>query len=111
MPDGFFAVASVTTPTPERYAKQLLSHLGHKATVSPLEVGPAGSGLLQLSRGVGVVVPADGTLLMPAFAATEEDLLVVQDVLARHLVRFGVRQELTVEWVPGAGGGGTASEG
>lgn len=103
MPDAFTAVAVVLTPTPERYAKQLLSHLGHKAIVGPLAAGAAGSGVLQLSRGVGVVIPDAGRLVLQAFAATAEDLQAVEDVLARHLVRFGARQELVVEWTSGSG--------
>ena len=35
---------------------------------------------------------------MEAIAADEESLAVVEDVLGRHLERFGARRELIVSW-------------
>jgi hypothetical protein len=37
---------------------------------------------------------------MEAEAADEEALARVQDVLSRHLVKFGRRNELQVSWLP-----------
>ncbi|QJY48908.1 DUF2218 domain-containing protein [Pseudonocardia broussonetiae] len=94
------STASVTTDAPARYAKQLLSHLGRKNTVEPLDGAPEG-GRLVFAYGVGTVQPGDGALLLGAEAEGAEDLAHVEDVLARHLERFGAKRELTVTWEAG----------
>lgn len=91
------ATAVVTTDAAVRYAKQLLAHLGRKNTVEPVDGAPDG-GRLVFAYGLGTVRPEDGRLVLEAFAADEESLARVQDVLARHLERFGARRELSVRW-------------
>jgi hypothetical protein len=91
------SAAHVATPTPDRYAKQLASHLGHRVPVSQ---GADGSTVLTFGAGTATLRSADGALVMVAEAADDAGLAQVEDVLARHLVRFGERQELTVTWVP-----------
>jgi len=89
------SIAVVTTTSPERYAKQLVSHLGHKATVEPVtEMATR----LRLAAGVGVVRIEGQTLVLEADAPDADALDRVQDVLGRHLVRFGRRDELHVNW-------------
>jgi hypothetical protein len=88
------ARADVPTEAPARYAKQLVSHLGRRVewttegTVSTAEI----------AGGTGVVEVGDGVLLLRAQAADAEALERVQDVLGRHLERFGQRNELVVTW-------------
>ena len=89
--------ARVPTDAAARYAKQLLSHLGRKAGVEPVEGEPEG-GRLTLSAGTGIVRPRADHLLLEARAADEESLALVEDVLGRHLERFGARRELAVRW-------------
>ena len=48
------STAVVATDAAARYAKQLLSHLGRKAGVEPVDGEPDG-GLLRLSAGTGIV--------------------------------------------------------
>ncbi len=91
------STAVVATDAASRYAKQLLSHLGRKAGVEPVEGDPE-AGLLRLSSGVGVVRPRADHLILEASAADDEALAAVEDVLGRHLERFGARRELTVIW-------------
>ena len=91
------ATAVVATETPARYAKQLLAHLGRKNSVEPVPDDPDGGRLL-FAYGTGTVRVEDGSLLLEAAAEDAESLARVQDVLARHLVRFGARRELTVDW-------------
>jgi uncharacterized protein len=45
-----------------------------------------------------VLEPQADRLLMRATAPDRESLAIVQDVLGRHLERFGQRNELTVTW-------------
>jgi len=94
------STAAVPTDSPNRYAKQLLSHLGRKNTVEPLDNVPDG-GRLIFTDGVGEVRPEAGRLVLDASAEDEAGLTHVTDVLARHLERFGARRELVVTWVRG----------
>ena len=89
--------AKVPTDAAPRYAKQLLAHLGRKRQVEALEGDPDG-GRLVFENGTGTVRPAGDHLLLVAEAADEESLRHVEDVLARHLERFGARRELVVTW-------------
>lgn len=94
------STAIVTTDAPARYAKQLLSHLGHKVTMEPLPDQPAPAGRLVFAYGIGTVMPLNGDLVMRAAAANSEALARVQDVLGRHLLKFGARRELVISWQP-----------
>lgn len=89
------SIAVITTPRPERYIKQLVSHLGHRATTS-LEAD--GTGTVVLQRGQCTMSPQDGQLRLSATAADEESLAAVQDVIGRHLIRFATAEELRVTW-------------
>jgi hypothetical protein len=94
------STAVVVTDAAARYAKQLLAHLGRKNPVEALEGEPDG-GQLVFSYGTGIVRPGDGALLLVAEAPDADGLAHVEDVLARHLERFGARRELVVTWRPG----------
>ena len=86
--------ADVPTDSPERYAKQLLSHLGRKTewtTEGAVSTAAIGSG-------TGVIEVGDGVLTLLAQAPDPETLDRIQNVLGRHLERFGQRNELTVVW-------------
>ncbi|MGZ4505699.1 MAG: DUF2218 domain-containing protein [Blastococcus sp.] len=88
------ARADVRTDAPERYAKQLVAHLGHKlefTTVGNTSTATIGAGL-------GSVEVGDGVLVLHAAGPDTEALARVKDVLGRHLERFGTRQELAVVW-------------
>jgi hypothetical protein len=45
-----------------------------------------------------VVRPRPDHLILEASATDAESLAVVEDVLGRHLERFGARRELAVTW-------------
>jgi hypothetical protein len=94
------SIAVVSTDASERYGKQLLSHLGHKVRMEPLPDRPAPAGRLVFAYGVGTVLPMPGQLVLRATAANLESLARVQDVLQRHLEKFGARRELAVTWGP-----------
>lgn len=90
------ARADVATDAPGRYAKQLLSHLGHRL---PVEVVDGGERLVFDVGSCDLLVGAAGLVLL-ARADTAEGLDRVTDVVGRHLVRFGQRNELVVTWAP-----------
>jgi hypothetical protein len=97
------ARADVPTATPGRYAKQLVAHLGRKVAFHDVD-SPAGAGsAADIGDARGTVVPGEGVLTLLAEAPDEAGLARVQDVLGRHLERFGQRQELVVSWVRPAG--------
>ena len=86
--------AQVATDRPERYAKQLSEHLGRRS--APV-IEPDGV-RLTFARGTCLMTPVAAHLLLTATAADSESLAAVEDLVARHLVRIGRRDELTVEW-------------
>lgn len=89
------SIAHVTTDQAARYAKQLASHHGRKV---PAESLPGGSTQLTFPFGHGVLTPQPEQLIPRATADDTHALEQVQDVLGRHLERFGQRNELTVTW-------------
>ncbi len=92
--DGLVAVAEVVTDAPERYAEQLVSHLGRRliwATDGPTSRAAVGPG-------IGTVVVGAGVLTLRAEAPDAKTLARVQHVLGSNLERFGQRNELTVTW-------------
>ena len=94
MPMSLSARADVPTDAPERYAKQLVAHLGHRLTFTTT----GSTATAAIGDGVGAVEVGDGVLTLHASAPDPETLDRIQDVLGRHLERFGTRAELTVVW-------------
>lgn len=90
-----FSSADVVIDRPDRYGKQLASHLGHKAEVTELENGWS----LAIGDGTGRVLPHEGILRLEAEADSHEMLSRIQDVLERHLRKFAQKfGELEVDW-------------
>ncbi|HEU0104234.1 MAG TPA: DUF2218 domain-containing protein [Mycobacteriales bacterium] len=95
-PPVLSARADVPTDSPERYAKQLVAHLGHRVEFS----SEGDTSTAQIAGGTGRVVVGSGVLTLLAQGPDAETLARVQDVLGRHLERFGQRNELAVTWAP-----------
>ena len=93
----FRSVADVPTDAAARYAKQLLTHMSHKVTVETIEGEPLG-GRLVFDYETAAVIPRPDRLTLSATAADAESLARVQDVVSRHLQRFGARRAIAVEW-------------
>jgi predicted O-methyltransferase YrrM len=96
------ATARVATARPGRYLKQLVSHMGHKATTS---LTADGRGSITVASGTCTLTPTPDYLELTATAVDTEALARVQDVIARHLVRFATQEELVVEWSAPLDGG------
>lgn len=86
--------ADVEIDRPERWAKQLVTHLSRKA---PLESTAEGEELT-IGAGRGVVRAEASRLVLLAHAPDAEVLAVVKDVLGGHLERFAQREGLVVAW-------------
>ncbi len=90
--------ARLDTDRPERFIKQLISHLGNRLETSSTAPGV---GTVHIPDGGTCALTSDATgIRLSAEAATEEDLARVQDVVARHLLRFTDIPTLTEEWAP-----------
>lgn len=87
--------ARVATDRSARYAKQLAAHLGRKVATS--WDAETGRGDLTFSAGTATLVAEPDALLL-AVEGQAENLAGLEDVVGRHLVRFGSKDELVVEW-------------
>lgn len=97
--------AFVITDRAGRYGKQLASHLGRKATAEWDEENGRGSVVFGDRGRSDLVAEPDGLrMTVYATAGAEENL---EGVLGRHLVRFGARDELVVQWTRADGSAGT----
>lgn len=87
--------ARVATDRPGRYAKQLASHLGRKVTAH--WDAEAGRGELTFGAGTATLLAEPDALLLTV-EGEAQSLPQLEDVVGRHLVRFGGKDELVVEW-------------
>ena len=90
----FTSRADVTTDSPARYAKQLVSHLGRK--VEFVTDGKTHTAIIGDST--ARIVVGDRVLTLLAAARTEPELRRIEHALGSHLERFGQRAELIVSW-------------
>jgi hypothetical protein len=86
--------AEVPTDRPERWAKQLVSHLSNR--LEPREV-PNGHAF-DIGDAEGRVLVEPGRVVLTAVADDEDSLARVEDVLGRHLERFAEKEDLKVDW-------------
>ncbi|WP_327677056.1 DUF2218 domain-containing protein [Kitasatospora sp. NBC_00458] len=87
--------ARVATDRSARYAKQLAAHMSRKIQTDWSE--ETGHGTLAFSLGTATLEATPDALLLAVEGETE-NLPGLEDVVGRHLVRFGARDELVVEW-------------
>jgi caffeoyl-CoA O-methyltransferase len=95
-PGTHSATAFVVTSRPERYIKQLVSHFGNKVKSELTDEG----GRLEFDFGVCELKAAPTGIELIGTAEDAAQLETLKDVVARHLVRFGVNDQLTVSWAP-----------
>ncbi|GAB7183102.1 DUF2218 domain-containing protein [Kitasatospora sp. Ki12] len=89
------STAHVSTDRPGRYAKQLAAHMGRKIEATYSE--ETGRGTLVFSAGTATLEARPDALLLTV-EGERDKLPGLEDVVGRHLVRFGARDELVVEW-------------
>lgn len=86
--------STVVTKSPERFIKQLASHLGRKLEVSSVDSAT----VIGFDGGCCELRASEAALEMRAAAESPDALERVQDVVGRHLERFGTREGLVVSW-------------
>jgi len=89
-------LAEVAMPQPSRYLQQLCKHFAHKLPVTH----DAASGRIEFPMGVCELAAEDGVLRLTCISPDAEQLARLEDVVARHLVRFAFREELVIDWKP-----------
>ncbi|WP_232548555.1 DUF2218 domain-containing protein [Propioniciclava soli] len=100
-------VADVATERPARYGKQLAAHLGRRMGSDWSDDDRAG--WIQFGAGRAVLTCTESTLRIEL--TTEPGSVgTLEDVIGRHLVRFGARDELVVAWRRDDGSTGTRQE-
>jgi uncharacterized protein len=86
--------ARVPTAMPGRYLAQLCKHFGHKLPVTL----DGDRGRIEFSGGVCALEARDETLVMRVTAGDEAALARLEDVVARHLLRFAFRETPEIRW-------------
>jgi hypothetical protein len=97
------STASVATERPGRYAKQLVSHLSRRITAEWDEA--SGTGRLDFGPAQGTLTAGDAALEL---WVEGDDVARLEDIVGRHLVRFGKKDELVVQWSRDDGTPGTS---
>jgi uncharacterized protein len=102
------STASVSTNRPARYAKQLAAHLSRRLSTEWDDL--SGTGWVELDNGRATLTAQDGVLVMriELVDGDEELLARFENVLGRHLVKFGRKDELVVDWIRADGTPGTS---
>jgi hypothetical protein len=89
------AEAVVATTLPRRFMGQLCKHFQHKLPV----VLNQDDGRIAFDSGVCTLRAETDALRMRVEAADADTLTHLEDVVARHLLRFAFRDTLEVAWV------------
>ncbi len=93
------SVAKIATPNARKYLAQLCKHFQHKLPATWAE----SAGTIDFPTGRCDLHAKDGELEISLASPGASQLTQLQDVVARHLVRFAFREELAIAWSgPGA---------
>jgi hypothetical protein len=90
-------VAEVATPHASRYLQQLCKHFAHKRPVTFDER----SGQIDFSVGACRLSADEKVLRLALSSSDDAQMAQLQDIVARHLVRFAFREELKIDWRQG----------
>jgi len=102
------STALVITGRPARYGKQLVAHLSRRNGGEWSDADHRG--WIELGDGrAEVEATSDGLAL--TIHTEDGDLSRLEDVVGRHLARFGARDELRVQWSRQDGTPGTFQQG
>jgi hypothetical protein len=90
------SIAEITTPKAARYLQQLCKHFEHKRPVTYDER----SGQIAFSIGDCRLDAAETVLRLSLAAPDSAQMAQLQEVVARHLLRFAFREEMQIDWRP-----------
>nr|WP_294519163.1 DUF2218 domain-containing protein [uncultured Rhodopila sp.] len=90
------STAEIATPLAGRYMAQLCKHFQHKLPVTLDDT----SGHIAFSIGDCRLSTADNRLTLSLDSPDDTQLLQLQDVVARHLLRFAFRETMQIVWRP-----------
>lgn len=90
--------ARVAMATPGRYLGQLCKHFAHKIPVA--QAGDRGT--IAFPAGVCALEATEDALVLRVSGADEEAVAKLEEVVARHLLRFAFREPPEVSWDRGA---------
>ena len=98
MSDTIVCTAAVATERRARYGKQLVSPLGRKSV--GVWDDASGSGTLDMGNSAAhVTLKTTTDALVITVETADTDIASYEDVVGRHLERFGERDGLRVHWV------------
>jgi hypothetical protein len=107
MNSNIISTATVATARAPRYGKQLVSHLGRRSLGVWDET--TASGTLDMNDNAAhVTLTSTPQALLLEIRSADADAATYEDVVGRHLVRFGERDELTVSWERSDGTAGSS---
>jgi hypothetical protein len=88
--------AIIPTPNAKRYLGQFCKHFAHKL---PVELDESFTdGVVSFGSGTCSLHADSTALTMTVAGETAENIASLEDVAARHLVRFAFREDLTLAW-------------
>nr|WP_255358534.1 DUF2218 domain-containing protein [Mycobacterium sp. URHB0044] len=87
----------MATERAPRYGKQLVSHLGRKAVGTWDETTESGT-LVMGDGAAHVSLTSSPSALLLEVRSQDNTIAAFEDVVGRHLERFGERDELKVVW-------------
>ena len=88
------SVATIATPNARKYLAQLCKHFQHKLPATWTE----SAGTIDFPTGRCDLRAEAGELGISLVSPDATQLTQLQDVVARHLVRFAFREELAIDW-------------
>ena len=94
VPPRLSSEARVATDVPRSYLSQLCKHFQHKLPVTLAEA----HGGIEFPSGTCVVEAAPDDLVLRVTAEDEAWLTRLEDVVARHLLRFAFRENPEIRW-------------
>ena len=96
---GASSVAIIATPNARKYLAQLCKHFQHKLPAKWTDE----AGGISFPQGDCRLKAGDDLLTITLATPDPAELERLQDVVARHLVRFAFREELKIAWEPATG--------
>ena len=90
------STAEVATARAARYMTQLCKHFAHRCPVTHDER----AGRISFAMGECRLHAATGVLTLSLEAAEAPRMAQLQEVVARHLLRFAFREDMQVDWRP-----------